>query len=440
MTDIQALKKRIDSRDYSVGIIGLGYVGLPLVLRFNEVGFRVFGFDTDPAKVTRLNNGESYIQHIPQAKISAMRQSGRFEATADFTRLSEADALLICVPTPLTRYLDPDLSYVVNTADAIAKVVRPGHLVCLESTTYPGTTDEELLPRFSAKGLKVGEDFFLAFSPEREDPGNKQFTTATIPKVVGGTTPHCLELAQLLYSQIIERVIPVSSTRAAESVKLLENIYRSVNIALANELKIVFSRMGIDVWEVIEAAKTKPFGFQPFYPGPGLGGHCIPIDPFYLTWKAKAYGISTRFIELSGEVNRAMPAYVVQTLSDALNRQSKPLQGSQVLVLGLSYKKDIDDLRESPALEVIELLLEKGARVDYSDPYFPIIPAMRHHTLDLRSVVLTEASVAGYDSVLIVTDHSIFPYELLYKSAKLILDSRGAMRQRGFVSPHIIAA
>jgi len=434
------IKGCIARRDYKVGIIGLGYVGLPLVLRFGEAGFRVLGFDVDPEKVKQLNEGASYIRHIPAERVSALVRSGRFEATADFDRLREADALLVCVPTPLTRHREPDLQYVEKTADAIALTLRRGQLVCLESTTYPGTTEEVLLPRFTAGGLRVGEDFFLAFSPEREDPGNSQHTLEKVPKVVGGVTPECLELACTLYSQVIDRVVPVSSTRVAEAAKLLENIYRAVNVALVNELKTTFDRMGIDIWEVIEAARTKPFGFQPFYPGPGLGGHCIPIDPFYLTWKAREYGISTRFIELAGEINHAMPAYVVQRLADALNDRGKPVKGAKILVLGVSYKKDVGDLRESPSLEILEILLAKGTRADYSDPYFPRLPAVRRHKLEMESVPLTEDSVKKYDAVLVATDHSAFPYEMIHNVASLILDSRNAFRQRGLAGEHVIMA
>lgn len=440
MQDIRLLKERISRRDYTVGVIGLGYVGLPLVLGFGETGFRILGFDVDPAKVKQLNAGTSYIQHIPTERISALVQSGRFEATTDFNRMGEADALLICVPTPLTRYREPDLQYVEKTADAVARTLRPGQLVCLESTTYPGTTDEVLLPRFAANGLKVGEDFFLAFSPEREDPGNKRFTTATVPKVVGGLTTVCLELACALYEQIIKQVVPVSSVRTAEATKILENTYRAVNVALVNELKVVFDKMGIDIWEVIEAAKTKPFGFQPFYPGPGLGGHCIPIDPFYLTWKAREYGVVTRFIELAGEINNSMPAYVVQKVADALNARGKAIKGAKALVLGVSYKKDVDDLRESPSLEILEFLLARGAKVDYSDPYFPNLPTVRRHTLEMKSVPLTAETIQQYDAIVVATDHSMFPYDLIFKKASLIVDSRNALRQRGFIGQHVIAA
>lgn len=436
----ERLRERITQRDISIGIIGLGYVGLPLILRFGQVGFRVVGFDIDPAKVDQLNGGASYIKHIPSEQVSALVRSGRFDATTDFNRLADVDAVIICVPTPLTPHREPDLQYVKNTTDELTETLRPGQLVCLESTTYPGTTEEVLLPRLSTRGLKVGQEFFLAFSPEREDPGNIHYNTATIPKVVGGVTPQCLDLASHLYAQIVERVVPVPSTRVAEAAKLLENIYRAVNVALVNELKVTFDRMGIDIWEVIEAAKTKPFGFHPFYPGPGLGGHCIPIDPFYLTWKAREYGITTRFIELAGEINRAMPTYVVERLVDALNLRGKALNGTKIMVLGVSYKKDVDDLRESPALEIIELLLAKGASVDYSDPYFPRLPIVRRHALKMESVSLSEDSIQRYDALLLATDHSVFPYETIAKAAPLILDTRNAFRARGFTGPYIIGA
>ena len=438
MVDVLALKERIRSRDYIVGVIGLGYVGLPLVLRFGEVGFRVIGFDVDVAKIKQLNDGVSYIRHIDSARVAELVGVGRLHATADFDRLAEPDALLICVPTPLTPQREPDITFVTDTADAIAEAVRPGQLICLESTTYPGTTDEVILPRVTAKGLKVGEQVFVAFSPEREDPGNERYHTASIPKVVGAVTPKCLELAVALYEQAVDRVVPVTSTRVAEATKILENVYRSVNIALVNELKIAFDRMGIDIWEVIEAARTKPFGFQPFYPGPGLGGHCIPIDPFYLTWKAREYGVATRFIELAGEINSAMPGYVIQRLTDALNTRSKPLRGSKILVVGVGYKKDADDPRESPALEIIEVLLEKGARTDYSDPFFPRLPTGRRHAVDMESVALTRENVARYDAVLLVTDHTDLPYAVMHEEAQLIVDSRNAFRRQGMNGDHIV--
>jgi UDP-N-acetyl-D-glucosamine dehydrogenase len=440
VADFHFLRDRIVQRDWTIGVIGLGYVGLPLVLRFAEVGFRVLGFDVDRAKVERLNGGESYIRHIESHRVAQLVAGGRFEATDDLGRLGEPDAIIICVPTPLTRHREPDLQYVEKTTDAVARTLRRGQLVVLESTTYPGTTDEVVLPRLSASGLTVGEDFYLAFSPEREDPGNAQFTTSKIPKVVGGVTPACLELAGTLYMQAVDKVVPVATTRVAEATKIVENVYRAVNIALVNELKVAFERMGIDVWDVLDAAKTKPFGFQAFSPGPGLGGHCIPIDPFYLTWKAREYGVVTRFIELAGEVNSGMPAYVVHRLVDALNARGKALRGSRILVLGAAYKRDTDDPRESPALEIIEMLIEKGAHTDFSDPYFERLPTGRRHAIELVCVPLTADGIATYDAVLLVTDHTDFPYALVHGAAQLIVDTRNAFRQRGLVGPHIVGA
>jgi UDP-N-acetyl-D-glucosamine dehydrogenase len=440
MSELHILKDRIARRDYTVGVIGLGYVGLPLVLRFGEVGFRVLGFDVDPGKVKQLNDGASYIGHVAPGRISALLAARRFEATVDLERLAEPDAIIICVPTPLTVHREPDLQYVEKTSDAVAMILRRGQLICLESTTYPGTTEEVVLPRLLGRGLRVGEDFFLAFSPEREDPGNQQYRTSTIPKVVGGVTPNCLDLACTLYAQAVDRVVPVSSTKVAEATKILENVYRAVNIALVNELKIAFERMGIDVWDVIEAAKTKPFGFQAFYPGPGLGGHCIPIDPFYLTWKAREYGVATRFIELAGEINSSMPAHVVQKLMEALNARGKALKGARVLVLGATYKRDTDDPRESPGLEILELLLAKGARADYSDPHIPRLPIGRRHKLDLTSVPLTETSLRAFDAAVLVTDHSAFPYELIHRAVLLIVDTRNAFRSRGLDGSHVVSA
>jgi UDP-N-acetyl-D-glucosamine dehydrogenase len=434
------LKERIARRNFTVGVIGLGYVGLPLVLRFGEVGFPVLGFDIDRTKVKQLNDGNSYIQHVPAERVAGLVSARRFEATVDVERLGEADAVIICVPTPLTAHREPDLQYVEKTTDVVAAALRPGQLISLESTTYPGTTDEVVLPRLLARGLRVGEDFFLAFSPEREDPGNQHYGTSTIPKVVGGVTPACLELACALYSQAVDRIVPVSSTKVAEATKILENVYRSVNIALVNELKLAFERMGIDVWDVIEAAKTKPFGFQAFYPGPGLGGHCIPIDPFYLTWKAREYGMATRFIELAGEINSAMPEHVVHRVMEALNAHGKAMKGARVLVLGAAYKRDTDDARESPGLEIIEMLIKKEARVDYSDPHIPRLPLGRRHKLDLVSVPLTESSVRSFDAAVLVTDHSAFPYDAIYHAAPLIVDTRNAFGSRGLRGRHVIPA
>jgi len=440
MSNVTLLKDRIARRECRVGVVGLGYVGLPLVLRFGEVGFRVMGFDIDLAKVDQLNGGTSYIEHVPAPRVQALLDARRFEATADLGRLGEPDAVIICVPTPLTQHRDPDLRFIERTADAVAATLRRDQLVCLESTTYPGTTEEVVLPRLEARGLRVGEDFFLAFSPEREDPGNAHFDTATIPKVVGGVTPDCLALASALYAEAIKQIVPVASTRVAEATKILENVYRAVNIALVNELKIAFERMGINVWDVIEAAKTKPFGFQAFYPGPGLGGHCIPIDPFYLTWKAREYGVATRFIELAGEINAGMPAYVILKLMEALNERGKALKGSRILVLGAAYKRDTDDSRESPGLEIMEELFHRGAKVEYSDPHLPRLPIVRRHKLDLASVVLSEASLRQYDAVLLVTDHTRFPYDLIHRSASLIVDSRNAFRARQLTGPHVVPA
>ena len=414
----------VNDRTAVIGIIGMGYVGIPLMLRFVEEGFKVIGFDIDQDKVEKLNSGKSYIEHISSTAIAAANTKG-FTATTDFARIPDADALIICVPTPLNKYREPDLSYVLNTVDAMVPYLRAGQVVSLESTTYPGTTDEELTPRVTSTGLKVGEDIFLIYSPEREDPGNKSFNTRTIPKVCGGLTPACQEVGVALYSAVIDTVVPVSSTRAAEMTKLLENIHRAVNIGLVNEMKIVCDRMDIDIHEVIRAAATKPFGFTPYYPGPGLGGHCIPIDPFYLTWKAREYGLNTRFIELAGEVNTNMPRWVMGKITDGLNDRGKSLKGSKVLVLGIAYKKDVDDMRESPSVELMELMREKGAEVAYSDPHVPVFPRMRGHRFNLKSVDLTANSIAEYDLVLVATNHAAFDYELIKNAAQLIVDTRG---------------
>lgn len=419
---------KLENRTAVIGIVGMGYVGLPLMLCYSESGFTVLGFDIDTTKVEKLNRGETYIRHIPAGRIAQAR-ARRFTATTDFARSAEADALIICVPTPLNLYREPDLSFIINTVEALAPHLRPGQVVSLESTTYPGTTDEELLPRIAARGLRVGENVFLVFSPEREDPGNPDFQTRTIPKVCGGHTPACLEVGLALYGQVLDKVVPVSSTRAAEMTKLLENIHRAVNIGLVNEMKIVADRMGIDIFEVIQAAATKPFGFVPYYPGPGLGGHCIPIDPFYLTWKARAYGVNTRFIELAGEVNSSMPAYVVGKVADALNSRSRSVKGSRILILGLAYKKDVDDTRESPSAELIELLVHKGAQVDYSDPYVPVFPHKRNYQYNLASVALTPESLAAYDCVVVATHHQAFDYALIQRHAALIVDARGVYRE-----------
>jgi UDP-N-acetyl-D-glucosamine dehydrogenase len=425
MNTKERLVNKLNAKEAVIGIVGLGYVGLPLMMRYNEVGYRVLGIDIDPEKVAKLNAGESYIGHIPAKSVAAARARG-FEATADFARSAEADALIICVPTPLTRHREPDISYVVGTMDSLAPFLREGQVVSLESTTYPGTTDEELKPRMEARGFTVGQQVFLVFSPEREDPANPNFKTQTIPKVCGGNTPACLEVGKALYGQVIDRVVPVSSTRAAEMTKLLENIHRAVNIGLVNELKILADKMGLDIHEIIRAASTKPFGFVPYYPGPGLGGHCIPIDPFYLTWKAREYGFNTRFIELAGEVNSAMPEWVVHKVTEALNDRQKPLRGCKILVLGIAYKKDVDDMRESPSVHVMEILEDKGAVIAYSDPHVPVFPKLRDHRwFDLKTTPLTPERIASFDCVVITTNHSAFDYAMLQKHAALIVDTRG---------------
>lgn len=436
MNHLEHLKKKIGDRSALIGIVGLGYVGLPLMLRYSEVGYRVLGFDIDQGRVDALNAGNTYIEHISEDSVKAAVATG-FQATTDFSRASEPDALILCVPTPLNKYREPDMSYVLGTTDSIVPSVRPGQVVSLESTTYPGTTDEELLPRLESTGLKVGKDIFLVFSPEREDPGNPDFSTRTIPKVCGGVTPDCMEAGLALYGQVIDKVVPVSSTRAAEMTKLLENIHRAVNIGLVNEMKIVCDRMGIDIHEVIRAASTKPFGFVPYFPGPGLGGHCIPIDPFYLTWKAREYGLHTRFIELAGEVNNAMPEWVIGKVIDSLNDHGKALKGSRVLILGIAYKKNVDDMRESPSVRMMELLREKGAILDYSDPHVPKFPRMREHHFDLESLPLTPETLSAADCVLIATDHARFDYAMIKRHSKLIVDSRGVY---GESAPNVVKA
>jgi len=418
------LIEKLNNKNAVIGILGLGYVGLPLMLRYAEVGYKVLGIDIDQKKVDALNEGKSYIEHISSDKIDASLRLG-FEATTDFSRAAEVDTLILCVPTPLNKYREPDLSYVTDTTDAILPYLRKGHVLSLESTTYPGTTEEELFPRMESTGLKVGEDIFLVYSPEREDPGNPDFTTRTIPKVVGGHTTECMEVGIALYAPAIDHIVPVSSTKAAEMTKLLENIHRAVNIGLVNEMKIVADRMNIDIHEVIRAAATKPFGFTPYYPGPGLGGHCIPIDPFYLTWKAREYDLHTRFIELAGEVNTGMPRWVINKTMDALNERCKSLKGSRVLVLGIAYKSNVDDMRESPAVELMELLEEKGAIVEYTDPHVPVFPKMREHHFDLESVDLTPSNIAEYDLLLLATGHKAFDYDMFKENAQLIIDTRG---------------
>jgi UDP-N-acetyl-D-glucosamine dehydrogenase len=431
----QDLLSRLNNRSAVVAIVGLGYVGLPLLLRFTEVGMKVIGIDIDPEKVEKLGRGESYIRHIGSPAVQAAR--GKFRATTDFSQARDADAIVICVPTPLNKYREPDLSFVIGTTESLLPHLRAGQLVSLESTTYPGTTDEELRPRIEARGLAVGKDIFLVFSPEREDPGNAKYHTRTIPKICGGTTPACLEAGLALYGQAIDKVVPVSSTRAAEMTKLLENIHRAVNIGLANEMKVICDRMDIDVHEVIRAAATKPFGFVPYWPGPGLGGHCIPIDPFYLTWKAREYNVHTRFIELAGEVNHAMPQWVVGKLADALNDRGRPVKGSKVLVLGIAYKKNVDDMRESPAVELMELLQARGAEIRYSDPHVPVFPKMREHRFDLKSEPLTAQTLAACDVALLATDHDAFDYELIKRHAPLVVDTRGVYLER---APNVVKA
>jgi len=420
--------EKILRKEALVGIIGMGYVGLPLVLRFCEEDFGVLGFDVDSKKVATLKRGKSYLKSISSSRISQFIRSGRFDATDDFSRLGEPDCILICVPTPLTEKMEPDLQYIEKTIEAVRERMRKGQLIVLESTTYPGTTEELVLPRLESSGLKVGQDFFLGFSPEREDPGNKRFTTHQIPKVVAGVTPSCQKVVTALYSQIIKKVVPVSSPRVAELTKLLENIYRSVNIALVNELKMLTDRMGIDIWEVIEAASTKPFGFSPFYPGPGMGGHCIPIDPYYLSWKAREYDFTTRFIFLAGEINVHVPYYVVAKIQDALNGRGKSIKGARVLILGVAYKKDVDDARESPALAIMNLLQKKGAAILYHDPYIPALPHFRKYYFKLKSSPLTEKLLQRIDAAVVVTDHSCIDYSWVVKHAPLVIDTRNVTK------------
>lgn len=447
------LLKKIENKTAVIGIIGLGYVGLPLALEYALKGFKTIGFDIDETKIPILKAGKSYIKHIKAEKIKQAVNSKKFFPTSDFSKLPEADAIIICVPTPLNEHREPDMTYIQNSGKVIAKYLRQGQFVSLESSTYPGTTEEILQPLFenapltqqvsgnkknsTPKKFVAGKDFYLAFSPEREDPNNPKYSTATIPKVVGGVTKNCLKIALALYNQVIVKTVPVSSPRTAEATKLLENIYRSINIALVNELKMVFERMGIDVWEVIEAASTKPFGFQAFYPGPGLGGHCIPIDPFYLTWKAREFEINTKFIELAGEINTYMPYYVVEKAREVLNKVKKSLNGSKVLILGASYKKDIDDMRESPSLKLIEIIKESGAKVDYNDPYVPKLPRTRKYQFDMKSVALSKKNLANYDLVLLSTDHTVYDYKFIEANSKIILDTRNAFEKAGVKSKKI---
>lgn len=427
---LELLDGKIRNKSFVLGVIGLGYVGLPLSLTFLRKGIRVLGFDLDPNKKEKLLKGESYIKHIPAEEIGQFVTAKLFDATTDFSRLSEPDAMLICVPTPLTKKREPDLQYIEATAIAIAKTLRKGQMVILESTTYPGTTVEVVQPILEKGGLRAGTDFALAFSPEREDPGNPKFATASIPKVVGGIDSFSTRLACDLYASALSQVVPVSSTQAAELTKLLENIFRSVNIALVNELKMLCHRMGIDVWEVIRAASTKPFGYMPFYPGPGLGGHCIPIDPFYLTSKAREYDFPTKFIELAGEVNTAMPYYVIQRIMEALNQRGKCLHGAKVLLLGMAYKKDVDDARESPSFKLMELLFAKGAVVSYSDPHIPKLRPSRHYPYDFESTAITAEALISFDCVLLATDHAAFDYDFILNHANLVVDTRNAFAGR----------
>jgi UDP-N-acetyl-D-glucosamine dehydrogenase len=420
------LRSKIEQRTARICIVGLGYVGLPLAETFAWGGYPVLGFDVDESKVQALKRGQSYIGHICAERVTELVQSGRFDATTDARRFQDADVVIICVPTPLTEAREPDLSYIIGTGLSLRDHLRPGQLVVLESTTYPGTTEEVLRPILEESGLMAGRDFFLAYSPEREDPGNRDFATRNIPKVVGGVNDVSRDLALAVYTPVVDGVVAVSSTQVAEACKILENTYRCVNIALVNELKGVFFKMGIDVWEVIAAARTKPFGFQAFYPGPGLGGHCIPIDPFYLTWAARKYGVHTRFIELAGEVNTAMPERVVERIAEALNEAGKPLKGSRVCVLGIAYKKDVDDPRESPAFPILELLKQRGAEVSYNDPHIPQLPKMRHHAIRLDSQALSESFLAAQDCVVIVTDHSAYDYGWIVRHTRCVVDTRNA--------------
>jgi UDP-N-acetyl-D-glucosamine dehydrogenase len=439
---VNALRDKIESGSAVVGVIGLGYVGLPLARAFWQAGFRVIGFEVDPKKVGQLNAGQSYLKHLGERFVADMAKTDRFVATSDMSRMGECDALILCVPTPLGKHLEPDLSFVENTTAAVGKTLRKGQLVVLESTTYPRTTRDVMLPLLEATSLKCGTDFFLAFSPEREDPGRKDHTTQTIPKLVGGIDAVSGELAVLLYRKAIREVVPVSSAEVAEAAKILENVYRAVNIALVNEMKVILQAMGIDVWEVIDAARTKPFGFQAFYPGPGLGGHCIPIDPYYLTWKAREVGMPTRFIELAGEVNHLMPEYVVRRTALALNERGKAVKGSRILVLGLAYKPDVDDVRESPSFELITRLRDLGGIVDYNDPHVPQTHPMRHYPElpTLRSVELSPAALATYDCVLVATHHKAYDWQLVADHAKLIVDTRNALANVTGKRDHIVKA
>jgi len=434
------LRAKLRDQTAVIGIVGLGYVGLPLVRAVHEGGFPVLGYDVDDAKIGMLRRGENYLHHLGDSMTQQLAASDRFEATSDASRLADADVIVLCVPTPLGEHREPDLSFVLRSTDLCAKALRNGQLIVLESTTYPGTTRGEMLPILEQTGLTAGTDFFLAYSPEREDPGREAITTSAIPKLVGGVDNVSTDLAMEFYSRVIEQVHRVSSAEVAEAAKLLENIYRAVNIALVNELKVLLTEMDVDVWEVVDAASTKPFGFQPFYPGPGLGGHCIPIDPFYLAWKARELGHDTKFIELAGEINRQMPKYVVKRVGEALNEDGKPLRGSNVLIIGIAYKPNVDDIRESPAAEIIELLMERGAVVSYHDPLVPRFPSMRKYTIDLESQPLTEEMLNDIDAALIVTNHDAVDYGLLGKAAPLIIDTRNAMAGQDDAKARIVKA
>jgi UDP-N-acetyl-D-glucosamine dehydrogenase len=432
---VASLLEKIETRRARAGVVGLGYVGLPLAVELAKAGFHTTGIDLDDRKIQAITNGASYIPDVAASDVRALRQSRKLDATTDFSIVKELDTINICVPTPLRKTKDPDMSYIVSAVESIAEHLHPGLLICLESTTYPGTTDEVVQPLLEAKGLKAGKDFFLAFSPERVDPGNPTFHTRNVPKVVGGLTPDCLKLASALYGTAIETIVPVASTRVAEMVKLLENTFRAVNIGLVNELALMCDRMNIDVWEVVDAAKTKPFGFMAFYPGPGLGGHCIPIDPFYLSWKAKQSGFDPRFIELAGHINGSMPHYVVEKVGDALNTKRKSINGASILIAGVAYKRDIDDMRESPALDVMGLLHAKGARVSYVDPFVPEVHAREWSgRIDVRAVEASRGSFGQYDCIVIITDHKTFDYEAMVAEADLIVDTRNAIRQG---APHV---
>ncbi len=434
------LRTKLQQKTATIGVVGLGYVGLPLVRAVHDSGFPVIGFDVDEEKVRMLKAGANYLHHLGDDLTAELAQSDRFEPTSDALRLADADVIVLCVPTPLGVHREPDLSFVLRSTEMAAKVLRRGQLVVLESTTYPGTTRGEMLPILERTGLTCGTDFFLAYSPEREDPGRAEVTTSSIPKLVGGVDVHSTDLSMEFYTRVIDQVHRVSTAEVAEAAKLLENIYRAVNIALVNELKVLLTEMDVDVWEVVEAASTKPFGFQPFYPGPGLGGHCIPIDPFYLSWKAREIGLDTRFIELAGEINRQMPKYVVNRVAGALNDDGKALHGANVLVVGIAYKPNVDDIRESPAAEVIELLMDGGANVSYHDPLVPKFPSMRKYDIQLESTSLSEQSLQNVDAVLIVTNHNVIDYNLLGRSAKLIVDTRNAMAGQSDIAARIVKA